>query len=103
MQNNFGLSKTDFTSILATLQLFPEVDKAWIFGSRAKGNFHNGSDIDIAIAGNELKPEIVWRIAGILNEETSLPYKIDVVDFTHTAHKQLSEHISRVGIEIYHR
>jgi hypothetical protein len=39
-------------------------------------------------------------LPGILNEETLLPYKFDVLDYDKIDNRQLKEHITRAGIEI---
>jgi predicted nucleotidyltransferase len=48
MKNSFGLLDRDMEAIAAVLSQEPRVEKAIIFGSRAKGNFRNGSDVDLA-------------------------------------------------------
>jgi len=44
----------DLDNIITTLQQFSEIEKAVIFGSRVKGNYKPGSDVDIAIWGNDI-------------------------------------------------
>jgi predicted nucleotidyltransferase len=67
------------------------VDKLIVFGSRAKGNYKKGSDVDLAIIGNEKK------LSYYLNEETNLPYFFDVINLQKITNKNLIEHIKRVG------
>ena len=95
----FGFRAGDLAVIIQTLSLFAEIDKAVIFGSRANGNFNVGSDTDIAvwITGND----IVAQLAGILNEETPLPYKFDVLNYDKVNHAELKQQIDLHGIEIY--
>ena len=50
----YGLEKNDVELIINVLETNNKVSKALLFGSRAKGNFEAGSDIDIAIKGAEL-------------------------------------------------
>ena len=40
--------------IVSSIRGFDEIKRAILFGSRAKGNFKAGSDIDIAIVGEEV-------------------------------------------------
>ena len=54
MKNRFGLIDTDIEIIMRTFSLHPKVEQAVIFGSRAKGNYKNGSDVDIALKGTNL-------------------------------------------------
>ena len=48
---NFGLRPQDLTEIIEMIRQFPDIEEAVIFGSRAKGNYKKGSDVDIAIKG----------------------------------------------------
>ena len=70
----FGLTEHELKDIIAILEKYPAVSQAVIFGSRAKGNYRSGSDIDISIAGEEIDHQVVNEISFILNEETMLPY-----------------------------
>ena len=72
MENNFGLLPSDIDAIVKVLQNYTGVKQAIIFGSRAKGNYRRGSDIDIALMGDENKPFDLSHIQYMLNEE--LPY-----------------------------
>lgn len=49
MRNKFGLLDTDLEAVVSILSRHPKVDKAIIFGSRAKGNFKNGSTDEPAL------------------------------------------------------
>ena len=81
----------------------PKVQFAYIFGSRAKGNFKNGSGVDIALKGTELDYDTLIKISFWLNEQTAMPYKFDVLDYDSIQKPALKEHIDRVGIEFYRR
>lgn len=100
---NFGISPKSFALIVEVLKRFNEVESAIIFGSRAKGNFQNGCDIDIALVGKNLTSEIVFEITGILNERLPIPYHVDVVNYNSIASHELKEHIDRVGKEFYRK
>lgn len=89
------------SEIVDVLSQFSSIEKAVLFGSRAKGNFKNGSDIDIAIFGNDLNSDIDYKISYQLNEETNMPYKFDILIFNKIQEAALIDHISRIGIEIY--
>ena len=101
--NDFGLRVSDIEIVLSILREFPNVKEAIIFGSRAKGTQKNGSDLDIAIKGEELNLEIVSTISYRLNEETILPYKIDILDYKSIHNPELTDHINRIGVSIYKR
>jgi len=100
---NFGLKTTDLKYIVDQINGFEEIEQAVIFGSRAKGNYKTGSDIDIALYGEEIAFNTVSRLHYILEEESPMPYLIDVIDYTHLTHVELREHIDRVGQVIFKR
>ena len=103
MKNKFGLLDSDIEAIVQTLIKHPKVERALIFGSRAKGNFKNGSDVDIALKGTGLDFDTQSQISYWLNEETNMPYKFDVLIYENLHEPKLQEHIDRVGIEFYNR
>lgn len=100
---NFGLRSEDMDNIITTIQQFSEIEKAAIFGSRVKGSHKPGSDVDIAIWGNDISFSTVSRLHGILEEESPMPYFFDIVDYSHLNHKELKNHIDRVGIVFFTR
>jgi len=100
---SLGLKKEDLDYLIKTLESFPEIDKAIIFGSRAKGTCKIGSDVDIAIVGDRISFTAVAKLHHLLENESPLPYFFDIVDYTHLEHIELKEHIDRVGKLIYQR
>lgn len=96
----YGLEKNDVELIKNVLETNYKVSKALLFGSRAKGNFEAGSDIDIAIKGAELKLNDVIDLR-IAFDELLLPYKFDIVIYNRISEPDLLDHIKRVGIELY--
>jgi predicted nucleotidyltransferase len=97
----FGLKDQDIEEIHAVLRQFPEIESALIFGSRAKGNYRNGSDVDIALKGERVTFGMAVHVAGILNEDTLMPYHFDVLDFNSITNAGLSAHINRVGVVFF--
>ncbi|MDO8728028.1 MAG: nucleotidyltransferase domain-containing protein [Candidatus Methanoperedens sp.] len=91
----------DIKIIIAILKKYPGIEQALIFGSRAKGNYRPGSDVDIVLKGNV--NEITTEIGFSLNEDSLLPYKFDVLDYNSISNKNLIDHINRVGIVFYAR
>jgi len=91
----FGLSDEHLELICATLT-HAGVTKAKLFGSRAKGNWRNNSDIDLAAWGNDVN----WGKLSDDLEELPMPYQFDVLDYTRIANAALREHIDRVGVVI---
>ena len=67
--------------IRAVLSRYPQVDAAILYGSRAKGNYKNGSDIDLTPRGrSDLSLKVLFRILDDL-DELLLPYTIDLSIF----------------------
>lgn len=95
--NEFGISERSFEYIKKTFESFPEIKEVIVFGSRAKGTFRNGSDIDLAIKGSGNCLKIAMDIAGILNETVPIPYHVDVISYNDLENQELKSHIDRVG------
>ena len=71
--NHFGLTKKDIAALQSIFQRLPEIQEVIIFGSRAKGNSKNGSDIDLAVKGKNMNDSVISHIHTLLEEETPLP------------------------------
>lgn len=99
----FGLTETDIMAIRQVLQQFPEVQRAFVFGSRAKGNYRNGSDVDMALKGENIPYHTILQISSILNEETLMPYHFDVLNYHTIENVHLVDHINRIGKIIYQK
>ena len=70
-----------------------------MFGSRAKGTFRAGSDVDLAVKG--CSDSDVTLLSAALNEETTFPYFFDVVAYEKISNQELLAHIDRVGVTLY--
>ena len=49
----FGLDAETAASLRECLARFPGVDRAWIYGSRARGDYRTSSDIDLMVDAPE--------------------------------------------------
>ncbi len=96
---NYGLDIELLTKINNIFSHYPEIKSVIIFGSRAKGNFKPGSDIDLAIIGN-ITPTIISQIYLQIDELNS-PYKFDLINYNSISNNDLLEHINRIGKTIY--
>lgn len=101
MDNKFGLKQTDLNAVISILEKYSDIESAVIFGSRAKGNYKNGSDVDIAVKGKSLNFDLINQISYLLNEESLMPYKFDILNYHTIDNQDLLEHIDRAGIEFY--
>lgn len=97
-----GLTHETLAEIHRVLSARPDVEKAILYGSRAKGTQRNGSDIDLALAGFRLDDRIVGQIADDF-EDGSLPYRFDLCIVDQVSHAALLDHIRRVGIVLYQK
>jgi len=93
---NTGLNDSDIKKIQTVLNLHQEIEKAILFGSRAKGNYKPASDIDLTLVGDELTLTIQQKIENEL-DDLLLPYKFDISIYHTISSTALVEHIERVG------
>ena len=100
--DRFGLSQATVDKIRAVFAAHPEVERALLYGSRAKGNHRNGSDIDLTLHGPSLTDRILMDLLGEL-DDLLLPHTIDLSIFSALHHPGLEEHIQRVGQVFYER
>ena len=94
----FGLQSSDIEKIRKTILTNEHVEKIIIYGSRAKGNFKKGSDIDLIVTGEKIQFQDVSKIELAL-DDLMLPYKIDLSRLEDITYPDLREHIERVGVE----
>ncbi len=99
---NHGLSANTVERIVSVLAHYPEIEKAVLYGSRAKGNYRNGSDIDLALFGDGINFSLLTRLDNEL-DDLLLPYKFDISQFASLTHPELIDHIRRVGAVFYEK
>ncbi len=98
----YGLTGAELQRLVDVFAVFPHVERAVLYGSRAKGTFKPFSDIDVTLVGDELSRsdlvDILLRIDDLL-----LPYRCDISLFHTLKNEELIDHIRRVGVEIYRK
>lgn len=99
---DFGLHADTISAIVETISKYANIQKAVIYGSRAKGNYKPGSDIDIALYADDLNLNQVNEISVAL-DDLMLPYIFDISIYNKIKNKDLLEHIDRVGKPIFER
>ena len=98
---NHGLSDATVQAISGVFARHPEVSKALLYGSRAKGRHKPGSDIDLTLVGDEdLDMDLLFRIMDEL-DDLLLPYSIDLSLHRDIDDPEVLAHIQRVGDELY--
>jgi len=99
----YGLQDATIEKIRAVLARCPQVEKAVLYGSRAKGNYKNGSDIDLTLCGGaDLTMNVLYKVTEEL-DGLLLPYTIDLSIFSHISDPDVIEHIQRVGLTFYQK
>lgn len=98
----YGLKEKTIESIRGVLAIHPAVEKAVLYGSRAKGSFKPASDIDLTLFGSTLTLRELGDVAEEL-DDLLLPYTIDLSIFDRIENANLREHIERVGVVFYQR
>lgn len=89
--------------IQAARTKFPEIARIVVFGSRALKTAKSGSDIDLAIEGKQITRTTRLNFHDWLNNETTIPYKIDVVHTDSATNNDLIDHIRKHGQIIYEK
>ena len=93
----------DFSLFLAKTDVFrrhANIEKVLIFGSRSKGNFRAGSDIDLAIVGKGIDYNLLLTIQCEIDDLDML-YSIDLLDYNKEKGTPIGDHIDRVGQIFY--
>lgn len=97
----FGLKERVIDQLRAVLGRHPQVERAILYGSRAKGNFQPGSDIDLTlVGGDELTLSTLYRIMDEI-DDLLLPYTFDLSLYSQINDPDLRDHIRRVGAPLY--
>ena len=96
----YGLSEETISLINSVFAAHPSIKEVKIYGSRAKGNYRTGSDIDLCIFSGALSNDELNRIKNEL-DELPTPYSIDLCDYDKVKNTELKEHIDRVGKYFY--
>ncbi|MCM1078143.1 MAG: nucleotidyltransferase domain-containing protein [Bacteroidales bacterium] len=99
MKMNTGLSEQHINVLKTACLRHPEIEAAILFGSRAKGCYKKGSDIDLAIKGTGITHNTVLLLKSEL-EDSMLPFFVDVLHYESISSPALREHIDRVGIRL---
>ena len=82
---------------------FPEIETITLFGSRAMQTARKASDIDLALSGQNVTRATGLLFHDVLNQETMIPYFMDVLVYSLIENRELREHINRFGVVIYEK
>ncbi len=99
---DIGITDTELQKITSLLAQLPKVERAIVYGSRAKGCNRRFSDIDMTLIGEDLTQQDLCRIA-LQIDDLLLPYEFDLSLYNKLTNEALIAHIDRVGKTIYRK
>lgn len=99
---DFGLGADNLRAIVTVLSSVKNVQRALIYGSRAKGNFRSNSDIDIMVEGERLTIGDLSMIDARL-DDLLLPWQIDLCARNRVGNKALLDEVDKWGVVVYQR
>jgi len=96
----FGLSEEVLSDLCSVFSRYSEIARVLVFGSRAKGIFRDGSDIDLAVFAPDMTQDQFNRV---WMELDSLPlvFKMDVLHWDRLENTRLKEKILHEGRVLY--
>lgn len=100
--NETGLTHQQLVLLQQIFKKHPAVQSVKLYGSRAKGTFHERSDVDLMVFGEGIDRFLIAELLLDL-EDSNLPYSVDLQDYRELKNRELIEHIDRVGVVIFER
>jgi predicted nucleotidyltransferase len=97
----YGLSDYTLHTMQALFKKHPAIRAVTLYGSRAKGNFRPGSDIDITLHTDETFTNKDLLALHDQFDESDMPYFVDVSIYDKLNNPDLKAHIQRVGQPLY--
>lgn len=101
MTEQFGLKPEVVAAIRAVLAGFDCIGQAILYGSRAKGGYRPGSDIDLTLKLKGEPPRSLLLDLGQALDDLDLPYTFDISLLHQLTNPNLLEHIERVGVVFF--
>ena len=95
--NRFGLSDELMNSIIEIGRRCG-IERIILFGSRARGDYRERSDIDLAVSGGDV---VMFSLD--VDEETPTLLFFDVVNLSESVQQELLDSIDREGVVIYEK
>lgn len=98
----YGISDKNLQELRSILSSIPHIDEAIIYGSRARGDYKRGSDIDLSIKGREL----TFHDLSLLDDKlyySYIPYFFDTNSYEQLSNPNLIANINRDGKVVYKR
>jgi len=102
LAGELGLKDPQLEEIRDFARKNPKIEQVIVYGSRAKGNYRPGSDVDLVLVGKDLKLSDQLAFWNDLDDSYQ-PYFFDVAIIQHIQNEDLLDHIQRLGKVIYRR
>ena len=99
MINQYGINNEIWRQLLKTCFSFPQVVRVILYGSRARGDYSQGSDIDIAIDAPTMTDSDFSKLWNKL-DDLPLIFSLDVVHLQTLQNKKLVHAINTEGISV---
>lgn len=96
----YGLDQEDILRINRVFEKYEAIEKAVLYGSRAKATFRDNSDIDLTLKSKDITGNDQFMIE-IELDDLLLPYKIDLSIYHRIKNQDLADHINRAGQMFY--
>ena len=97
----YGLSDRTLATLDAIFHKYSGIKQAILYGSRAKGNYRKGSDIDLALQVEDTFIHTDLLRIGNDFDDSDMPYFVDVSVYDSISNPDLKAHIDRVGKVLY--
>jgi len=97
---NTGLTNNELSKLHNIFSKYSDIEKVILYGSRAKGNYKQFSDVDITLLGYTITRTHLNKLSDEI-DDLLLPYQFDINIFHTLKNPDLIDHIQRVGITIY--
>ncbi len=101
-ESPFGLPLSALEKLREVFRGWPQIRRATLYGSRAKGNYRPGSDIDLTLEGEDLSLPQLLAIENQI-DDLLLPWMVDLSLRRDIDNPALLEHLERVGVLFYDR
>lgn len=98
----FGLPEEAVARLQDVFRRVPGIERVILYGSRAKGNYRQGSDLDLTLVGQGLTLSTLAQLETEL-DDLLLPYRIDLSILDQIEDPDVRDHIARVGKVFFQR
>lgn len=95
-----GLSDSTVTALIQVFASFPLIESVILYGSRAKGNYHQGSDIDFAVIAPNMNDAEFSKLCLAL-DDLPIIYKLDCLHLEKLKNTALRKNIRNQGKLFY--